>query len=382
MHSKLPKIGTTIFTTMSALAQQHHAINLSQGFPDYAMPEALSELVYKAMQDGHNQYAPMAGVPLLREAIANKVQNLYTKKINPDAEITVTPGGTYGIYTSLTAIINPGDEIIILEPAYDSYIPGIELNQGVVVRIAMESPVFCIDWLKVKNAVNHKTKAIIINTPHNPSGYTFTTSDWDALHNIVADKNIYIISDEVYEHIVMDGARHESILRYPALWQKTIAVFSFGKIYHNTGWKIGYVIAPESIMKEFRKVHQFICFTVNTPAQIALAKFMQEPKHYLELPDFFQRKRDLFLQHMQDSQFIVHQKAQGSFFQTMSYANISNLPDTEFANELTQKYGVACIPVSAFYSNKQDNKLVRFCFAKKEKTLLEACERLSAIVKN
>jgi methionine transaminase len=379
MISKLPNIGTNIFSTMSALALEHDAINLSQGFPDYAMNEKLCNMVHEAMLAGNNQYAPMAGVIELREAITQKVELLYNKKINPANEVTITPGGTYGIYTALTTIIKPGDEVIIFEPAYDSYIPGIELNFGKVVCVNLEGPTYCVPWIKVQNAVNNKTKAIIINTPHNPCGYTFTPQDWITLNNIIADKDIYVISDEVYEHIVMDEAKHESILRYPELWNKTIAVFSFGKIYHNTGWKIGYVIAPDTLMNEFRKVHQFICFTVHAPAQVALAKFMQEPTHYLELPMFFQAKRDFFLQQMQNSKFILYQKAQGSFFQTLSYENISELPDTEFATELTKKYGVACIPVSAFYSKKVDNKLVRFCFAKREETLLAACKKLSAI---
>jgi methionine transaminase len=379
MQSKLPNIGTNIFTIMSALASEHQAINLSQGFPDYAMNTELGDLVHEAINDGYNQYAPMAGVLALREAIMHKVKTLYKKELNPQTEITITPGGTYGIYTALTAIIQAGDEVIILEPAYDSYAPGITLNNGKVIGVPLDPINFSVDWDRVKNAINHKTKAIIINTPHNPSGYIFTPNDWLQLNNLVADKNIYIISDEVYEHIVMDDNRHESILRYPNLWAKTIAVFSFGKVYHNTGWKIGYVIAPENIMNEFRKIHQFICFTVHAPAQVALAKFMQEPKHYLELPAFFQNKRDCFLQNMQSSNFTLHQPAQGSFFQTMSYEKISDLPDTEFAIQITKQYGVATIPVSAFYQTPVDNKIIRFCFAKKEETLLAACEKLCSI---
>jgi methionine aminotransferase len=374
--SKLPNYGNTIFSTMSALAQQHNAINLGQGFADYAMSATLCDMVTQSMAQHHNQYSPMPGVLQLRQVIANKVQQLHKATINPDTEITITPGGTYGIYTALTTILQPGDEVIVLEPAYDSYIANIEMNNAVPILVPLNLPEFSVDWQKVQDAVSPKTKAIIINTPHNPGGYIFTDADWQALISIVQDTNMYIVSDEVYEHIVMDGAEHLSILRYPALWHRTFAVFSFGKVFHNTGWKLGYTIAPTGLMLEYRKLHQFIAFSCNTPMQYAIANYLAEPNHYLQLPSFFQQKRDLFLTAMQNSKFTLHQAAAGSFFQTMSYQNISDLPDTEFAVWLTEQHGVASIPISAFYKKASTHKLIRFCFAKKQETLLAAAQRL------
>jgi methionine transaminase len=377
--SKLPNYGTNIFSTMSALANQYNAINLGQGFADYGMNQTLCGLVQKYMALDKNQYAPMAGVAELRQAICNKTLKLYNKHFDTEHEITITPGGTYAIYTALTAILQVGDEVIVLEPAYDSYIANIEMNGGVPVLVPLNFPDFSVDWGKVKNAITSKTKAIIINTPHNPGSYIFTNDDWEQLTHIVSDTNMYIISDEVYEHIVMDGAAHHSILKYPALWQRCFAVFSFGKVYHNTGWKIGYCIAPKMLMDEYKKIHQFIAFTCNTPMQYALAEFLKNENEYLQLPIFFQEKRDLFLQEMSASKFTLHQQAQGSFFQTMGYENISDLPDTEFAIWLTQHFGVAAIPVSAFYKYGSTQKLIRFCFAKKEETLLGATAILKGI---
>jgi methionine transaminase len=374
--SKLPNYGNTIFSTMSALALLHNAINLGQGFADYPMDAQLCELVTQAMAQQHNQYAPMPGVLALRQAIAHKVQFQHQTLVNPDTEITITPGGTYGIYTALTTILQPADEVIVLEPAYDSYIANIEMNNAVAVLVPMQLPNYSVDWQKVKDAVSLKTKAIIINTPHNPGGYVFTDADWQALTDIVQHTNMYIISDEVYEHIVLDGAQHLSILRYPALWHRTFAVFSFGKVFHNTGWKLGYTIAPAVLMAEYRKLHQFIAFSCNTPMQYAIANFLAEPKHYLQVPQFFQQKRDLFLNAMKDSAFTLHQAASGSFFQTMSYDGISDLPDTDFAIWLTQQHGVATIPISAFYKHGSSQKVIRFCFAKKDETLLAAAQQL------
>ena len=377
--SKLPNTGTNIFSTMSALALQHNAINLGQGFADYPMNQSLCNLVQKHMLLDKNQYAPMAGVPELRQAICNKTTRLYNKSFDIDHEITITPGGTYAIYTALTAIMQPGDEVIILEPAYDSYLANIEMNGGVAVLVPLNTPDFSVDWQKVKNAVTAKTKAIIVNTPHNPGSYIFTPQDWQSLTEIVSNTNMYIISDEVYEHIILDGAQHESILRYPALWDRCFAVFSFGKVFHNTGWKLGYCIAPKQLMNEYKKIHQFIAFTCNTPMQYAIAEFLQNENEYLQLPAFFQHKRDLFLNAMQDSGFTLYQKAAGSFFQTMGYQAISDRKDTDFTIWLAQEFKVATIPVSAFYKNGSNEKLVRFCFAKKDETLLAAAERLRKI---
>jgi methionine transaminase len=321
----------------------------------------------------------MPGVMELRQIIAQKVANTHQATVNPDTEITITPGGTYGIYTALTTILQPADEVIVLEPAYDSYIANIEMNNAVAVLVPLSLPDFSVNWQLVKDAVTTKTKAIIINTPHNPGGYVFTVADWQALQDIVKNTEIYVISDEVYEHIVMDHAQHQSILRFPALWARTFAVFSFGKVFHNTGWKLGYCIAPPQLMQEYRKIHQFIAFSCNTPMQYAIAKYLQSPQHYLQLPEFFQRKRDLFLQAIAPSPFTIHQPAAGSFFQVVGYNNCSNLCDTDFAIWLTKTVGVACIPVSAFYKHGKDAKLVRFCFAKKEETLLEAAARLKSM---
>jgi methionine transaminase len=378
--SKLPNYGINIFSTMSALAVQHNAINLGQGFADYGMNQTLCNLVQKYMALNKNQYAPMAGVSELRQAICNKTNKLYNKNFDIDHEITITPGGTYGIYTALTALVHQADEVIVLEPAYDSYIANIEMNGGVAVLVPLNLPDFSVDWQKVQQAITPKTKAIIINTPHNPGSYIFTNQDWESLTKIVAETSIYIISDEVYEHIVMDGAQHNSILRYPALWHRCFAVFSFGKVYHNTGWKIGYCIAPKLVMTEYKKIHQFIVFTCNTPMQYALAEFLENENEYLQLPNFFQAKRDLFNAAMADTKFTLHQKAQGSFFQTYGYENISDLSDTEFATKLTKDFGVATIPVSAFYKNGSNQKLIRFCFAKKEDTLLGAVDALKKVM--
>lgn len=375
IQSKLPNVGTTIFTVMSTLAVQYNAINLGQGFPDYEMSSELTNLVNEAMQKGNNQYVHMNGLPLLRQRLAEKVQDLYTTKINAETDITITPGGTYALYTALTTIIQPGDEVIVFEPAYDCYIPTIELNGGVPVLISLTHPTYAIDWEVVKQKITNKTKAIIINSPHNPTGSVLGAADIIHLQNIVSNTGIFIISDEVYEHLIFDGKQHESILKYPDLLERAFVCFSFGKVYHCTGWKIGYCIAPENLMKEFRKVHQFNCFTCNSPIQVALAEFLQQKQNYLKLGNFLQQKRDYFFYLMAQTKFIPIPSF-GSYFQLYSYVNISNESEKDFAIRLTKEYGVATIPTSAFYKNEIDNKTLRFCFSKKEETLERAVERL------
>ncbi len=375
IQSKLPNVGTTIFTVMSALAVKHNAINLGQGFPDFPMDEKLTQLVNEAMNKGQNQYVHMCGLPLLRERIAEKVNDAYQSKINPETDISVTPGGTYAIYTAFTTILQPGDEVILFEPAYDSYIPNIEINGAIAVPIALEYPDYKINWEKVREKISPKTKAIIINTPHNPSGSLLTHEDMIQLTEIVSNTNIFIISDEVYEHLIFEGKEHCSVLKYPELFSRTFVCFSFGKVYHCTGWKMGYCIAPEALMKEFRKVHQFNVFTCNAPMQYAIADFMLEKEHYLNLGKFLQNKRDYFADLMKQTPF-EPLPSFGSYFQLYSYKNISTESESDFAIKLTQDAGVASIPVSAFYKTPIDNKVLRFCFAKNESTLTAAVDRL------
>lgn len=378
IDSKLPNVGTTIFTEMSVLAQQHNAINLGQGFPDFAMSPQLTSLVSKAMQQGNNQYVHMNGLPALREQLAAKVSKLYGNPVSANDEITVTPGGTYAIYTAFTTILNKGDEVIIFEPAYDSYIPNIEINGAVVVPVSLQYPDYNIDWSLVKQKISSKTKAIIINSPHNPTGALLTENDMQQLSELVEGTGIFIISDEVYEHLVFDDKRHISVLQFPELYKRSFVCFSFGKTYHCTGWKMGYCIAPPALMQEFRKVHQFNCFTCNSPAQFALAEFLQEEKEYLQLGKFISSKRDYFAEAMKATPFRPL-PSYGSYFQLYSYDGISNETEKEFATRLIKEYGVATIPVSAFYQSKQENKVLRFCFAKKEDTLAEAAKRLTHV---
>ena len=367
--------GTTIFTVMSALATQHNAINLSQGFPDFHIDEQLSQALGDAARSGFNQYAPMPGLPILRQEIAKSFKKRYNVDIDPDTEVTVTPGATYAIYTAFTAILSPGDEVIVLEPAYDSYIPNIEMNGAKVVPVSLSAPAFKVDWNIVKQAITQRTKAIIINTPHNPSGAVWSKDDWDELATLVRDTDIVILSDEVYEQLIFDGLKHYSVLEHPELRQRSFALYSFGKVYNCTGWKIGYCIAPPAFTQAFRRIHQFLSFTVNTPAQYALAHILTngtaEP-----VAAVMERKRNHFLSIIKDTPFTIHEPARGSYFQIASYERISNMPDMEFAQWLTKEHGVATIPVSAFYSNKKDDKLIRFCFAKKEETLNDAVDRL------
>ncbi len=377
IQSKLPNVGTTIFTVMSALAVKHNAINLGQGFPDFPMDEKLTQLVNESMNKGQNQYVHMCGLPLLRERIAEKVNEAYQSKINPETDIIVTPGGTYAIYTAFTTILQPGDEVILFEPAYDSYIPNIEINGAIAVPIALEYPDYKINWEKVREKISPNTKAIIINTPHNPSGSLLTHEDMIQLTEIVSNTNIFIISDEVYEHLIFEGKEHCSVLKYPELFSRSFVCYSFGKVYHCTGWKMGYCIAPEALMKEFRKVHQFNVFTCNAPMQYAIADFMLEKEHYLNLGKFLQNKRDYFADLMKQTPF-EPLPSFGSYFQLYSYKNISTESESDFAIKLTQEAGVASIPVSSFYKTPIDNKVLRFCFAKNESTLTAAVDRLVA----
>ena len=378
LNSKLPAVGTTIFTVMSSLALEHKAINLSQGFPDFSMDPELIEQVYRAMTDGANQYTHMNGYALLRERIAEKVARCYGATVDPQTEVTVTPGATYAIYTSLTCVLRPGDEVIAFEPAYDSYIPNIEVNGATPVLIPLSFPDYSIEWERVKSAVTPRTRMILLNTPHNPTGTVWKESDFKALAALVEGTDILIMSDEVYEHITFDGYRHPSILSFPELRKRAFACFSFGKAYHCTGWKIGYCVAPPALTTEFRKVHQFNCFSTNTPAQVGLAHYLESTTAYESLPAFFQHKRDFFLEHMRDSRF-RWLDSKGSYFVLGSYGHFSQEKDTDFAIRLTKEYGVAVIPVSVFYRAQKDDKVVRFCFAKQESTLAEAARRLISV---
>ena len=380
MHikSKLPNTGITIFEKMTALANQHGAINLAQGFPDFMSSEKLIDLVHQYMKKGMNQYAPMPGLMSLRERIAEKVSDLYKIEFNPEKEITITAGATQAIYTSIAATIHEGDEVILFEPAYDSYIPAIKIHGGIPKPVELKGPDYAIDWNMVKKKINNRTKMIMINSPHNPTGTVLKKNDLIQLEKITADRDIIIVSDEVYEHIIFDGQKHESILHYPKLCERSIVIFSFGKTYHNTGWKIGYALAPEPIMKEFRNVHQFEIFSVNTPIQYALSDFMQDKDEYLNVHNFYQQKRDLFCNLIKDSRFKFTPSA-GTYFQLLDYSAITDKNDIEFADEITIEYKVASIPLSPFYRKAPDDHFLRFCFAKKDETLQKAAEILCRI---
>ena len=377
--SKLPSVGTTIFTVMSGLANETGAINLSQGFPGFPVSGELIDLVNQAMRAGHNQYAPMPGIMGLREQISDKMEGLYGHRYDPNHEITITAGGTQALFSAITAFVQPGDEVIVLEPAYDSYIPAIQLAGGVPVPVALQAPDFRPDWSEVRSKCTSRTRLIIINTPQNPTGMVFTEEDMQALLSITRDTDILILSDEVYEHILLDGHSHRSVASYPGLAERSLVVFSFGKTYHATGWKCGYVLAPAELMREFRKVHQFTVFSVNTPLQYALADFMKERSHYSGLPAFYQAKRDLFRKLIAQSRFRIL-PCHGSYFQLLDYSTITNEVDTEFAKQLTRSHGVASIPVSVFYTTPPANqRLLRFCFAKEDHMLEAAAERLCAV---
>ncbi|MDP1765179.1 MAG: methionine aminotransferase [Sediminibacterium sp.] len=375
LQSKLPEVGTTIFTVMSQLAREQHAVNLGQGFPDFMMSEELIALVNEAMQIGINQYAHMNGWPLLQRRLAEKVEKLYGNTIDPDTQITITPGGTYAIYTALTTVLQPGDEVIVFEPAYDSYIPNIVINGAKPVLISLQYPDYSIPWEEVRAKVNARTRMIMINSPHNPTGAVLREHDIRELQKIVADTNILILSDEVYEHLIFDDIPHLSILRYPDLLARSFVCFSFGKTYHCTGWKLGYCISSPELMKEFRKVHQFNCFSCDSPKQVAIADYIQNEEAYLSLGGFLQKKRDYFRELMKATPFKCI-PSHGSYFECYSYGHFTDEADKDFAIRLTKEYGIATIPVSAFYQNGEDNKVLRFCFAKKEDTLEKAVRKL------
>jgi len=373
--NKLPRVGTNIFTLMSAAAIEANAINLGQGFPDFPMDKRLQELVTKAMSENYNQYAPMAGWMPLRERLSEKIEFIYQTKINPDTEITITPGGTYAIYTVFTTLLELGDEVIVIEPCYDSYVPNIEVNGGKAILIPLKIPGYGIDWEAIRNAITNKTKAIIINSPHNPTGTVIFESDIEELRKTVAGTNIYIISDEVYEHLIYDGLPHLSILRYPDLMERSFVCFSFGKVYNCTGWKLGYMVAPLELTSAFRKIHQFNCFSCFTPTQVALAEFMKQKSTYLELSTQMQEKRDYFIRLMRETKFTLIPSS-GSYFICSTYEKISDLGDKDFSLKMTKEFGVTPIPVSAFYQNGKDDKVIRFCFAKKKETLEAAVKQI------
>lgn len=376
--SRLPDVGTTIFTTMSRMALEHSAINLSQGFPDFPVDPAIISMVDRYMREGHNQYAPMAGVPALRQAIASVIERTYNTNVDPETEIVITAGATQAIFSAIAAFVSPGDEVILFDPSYDSYNPAIRLNGGIPVHINLRYPGFNIDWDEVRLRITSRTRMILINTPHNPLGTVLKESDLKELERIVVEHGILVLSDEVYERLVYDNARHESILRYPALAAHGIACFSFGKTFHATGWKVGYVVGPANLVTEVRKAHQFIVFSVNNAVQLALAEYLQSPANYENLGQFYQQKRDFFLEQIKGSSFEpLH--TEGSYFQLLSYRKISSKNDMDMAVELTSKYKVAAIPVSGFYRDKSDHHLLRFCFAKKEETLREAANILKNV---
>ncbi len=378
IRSKLPKAGTTIFSIMSGLANEVGAINLSQGFPGFPVSEKLISLYHDALKAGHNQYAPMPGIFTLRECIAEKMEDLYSCMYNPDTEITITAGGTQALYTAISALIHEGDEVIVLEPSYDSYVPAILLAGGIPVHIPLQPPNYFIPWEEIKKLITQKTRMIIINTPQNPTGTILTAKDMLQLEKITDGTDIIILSDEVYEHIIFDGYEHQSVARYPKLASRSMIVFSFGKTFHATGWKVGYCLGPAHLMKEFRKVHQFTVFSVNTALQHALTAYMLNKENYMGLGEFYQEKRDYFQKLMKSSKFKIL-PCLGSYFQLLDYSSISKEKDTEYAIRLTKEIGVASIPVSVFYSVPLDYHLLRFCFAKENDQLEKAAERLLSI---
>jgi methionine aminotransferase len=377
-QSKLPEVGVTIFSVMTKLANDHGAYNLSQGFPDFDVPPELAALVDNFIRAGHNQYAPMQGVPVLRERIAEKTAELYAARVDPETEITITSGATEALFAAITAVVRPGEEVIVFEPAYDAYGPVITLCGGKPVYLKMKFPNYRIDWDEVKDAITEKTRLIILNSPHNPTGTILSVEDVLALKQIVQNSNLFIVSDEVYEHIIFDGKSHQSMLRDPELALRSFVVSSFGKTYHATGWKIGYCIAPPELTKEFRKIHQFLTFASNTPIQYAFAEILQHKNIYLDLSAFYQKKRDLFLLLLQESRF-KPLPCEGTYFQMLNYAAISDEADIDFAKRMTIEKGVAAIPPSDFYHHGDDNKVLRYCFAKKDETLEKAADILCRI---
>jgi methionine aminotransferase len=378
ISSKLPNTGTSIFAVMTQLAREYKAVNLSQGFPDFPVSAELMTLVDKHMKEGHNQYALMPGVPELRQAIAKMFVEKYNVHYNTETEINIVAGATQGLYTAISTLIRPGDEVIVFEPAYDSYAPAVEVNGGVVRYLQMKTPGFSIDWEEVAQTVNAKTRMIVINTPHNPTGSILVREDLLALEKLVKKHDLYVLSDEVYEHLIFDGAQHESVCRYPGLKERSLLVGSFGKTFHATGWKVGFVLAPDYLMKEFRKVHQFVVFAVNTPMQYAIAEYLSDSDHYNYLGAFFQEKRDFFRSAIASSRFKVL-PSHGTYFQMLDYSAISSEPELEFGTRLIRESGIAGVPVSSFYHDAKDNHLIRFCFAKEESTLTQAAEILCKI---
>jgi len=378
LKSKLPEVGTTIFTVMSQLSVQYKAINLSQGFPDYECSPQLVDLVHHYMKSGYNQYTPMAGVYALRERLVEKQEKLHGSKYNPETEVTITAGGTQALFASIACVIRPGDEVIIFEPAYDSYAPSVHLFGGIVRPLELSAPNYEINWQEVNNLINEHTRMIILNTPNNPSGRTLNENDIKELISLTKNTNILILSDEVYEHLVYDGNKHLSMSRYPELKERSFITASFGKLLHTTGWKVGYCMAPEWLMKEFRKVHQFEVFSVNSAVQYAIADFLLNECNYLEISDFFQKKKDFFSTLMKETRFDLL-PCNGSYFQLVQYSRISDEGDTDLAIRIIKEFGVASIPVSAFYSKGTDFKVLRFCFAKKQETLERAVIKLAQI---
>ncbi len=381
IQTKLPKVGTTIFTVMSQLAVEHKAVNLGQGFPDFDGPPALREALARAMNEGRNQYSPMTGVPALREAIARKTERLYGCKVNPDTEVTVTSGATEALFAAIAAVVRTGDEVIVLDPCYDSYEPAIELNGGRAVHVPLHPRSFAPDWQRIADAVTPKARMIIVNTPHNPCGAVFGAADIDTLAALARKHDLFVLSDEVYEHIVFDGAAHQSVLRHAELAARSFVISSFGKTYHCTGWKVGYCIAPRALSAEFRKVHQYLTFCTFTPAQWALAEVIEnDPQHYLDLPAFYQVKRDRFRDLLAGSKFELLPVG-GAYFQIADYSALNDAADDlAFCEWLVKEGGVAAIPVSAFYENApREQRLIRFCFAKSDATLEQAAARLKAL---
>ncbi|WP_299188751.1 methionine aminotransferase [uncultured Aquimarina sp.] len=378
INTKLPNVATTIFTVMSKMANEYQAINLSQGFPNFEANKKLIDFVNSAMQKGYNQYAPMPGLVSLREIIAEKTNTLYNSNYHPDTEVTVTSGATQAIFTIISAFIRQGDEVIIFKPAYDSYEPSIELFGGNVIPVQLSTPNFTVDWEEVANKITSKTKMMIINTPHNPTGTILSKQDMLKLENLLKGTDIILLSDEVYEHIIFDSQPHQSVAKFPRLSERAFITASFGKTFHTTGWKMGYCIAPKELMEEFRKVHQFNVFCSNHPMQYALAEYLKTPENYMSLPNFYQEKRDLFLSLIKDSRF-SYVPAAGTYFQLLDYTNITDEGDVAFAERLTKEYKIASIPVSVFNLNQQDDKVLRFCFAKTDDTLKSAAEILCRI---
>ena len=376
--SKLPDVGVSIFAVMTRLANEHGAINLSQGFPDFDCDPALVDAVTAAMRAGHNQYAPMPGVLALREAIARKAQHCYGATYDPQTEVQITSGATAALYATLTAFVQPGDEVLLFEPCYDSYVPVIRLSGGTPVFASLRYPDYAVDWDEVARAITPRTKAILVNTPHNPTGVTWTADDMRRLAALVDGTDILLIGDEVYEHIIFDGRRHESLMRYPELRQRACVISSFGKTFHTTGWKVGYAVAPQPILTEVQRVHQFMTFTVHTPSQIAFAEFITRDPAAAALPGFYQQKRDLFLQLIEGSRF-QPLRCEGTYFQLLDYSRIARDPDRDMAMRLLKEHGVASIPCSAFLYNDQGGPVLRFCFAKKDETLRAAAERLRRV---